>query len=400
MRDAQITEARVPATVTLQTPLDTINVTRNQISVNSVETFLDDQLDLTLRLRTGPVQHNFVTGFEASRETSDPTRPTWTNVPVTSLLDPNPDQPFFGRAAITSRVNTSAVTVAGYVLDTMKFGQKWELTGGFRLDRFNADYQQFVAPVAAYSRIDLMPSWRAGLVYKPLPAGSIYVSASTSFNPSAESLSLSASTANLPPEKNRNVEVGSKWDLKAGRLSLRGALFQTEKLNAREPDPNNSLLNVLAGVQRVRGVEIEARGRIMSRWEVFSGYAHLNGRVISSNFYPAAVGARLANVPSDTFTIWNSLRLPARFQAGVGGNYVSSRTASSTVPYDPVTGLVKQVPSYWVFNAMASRPLNEHIDLQVNVYNLANRYYYDQLHPGHIVLGPGLSALGGVKVKF
>ena len=98
-----------------------------------------------------------------------------------------------------------------------------------------------------------MPSWRAALVYKPVSIGSIYFDAGTSFNPSAESLSLSASTANLPPEKNRTYELGSKWDLNGGRLSLARRLFRTEKLNAREPDPTNPLLNVLAGTQRVDG---------------------------------------------------------------------------------------------------------------------------------------------------
>ena len=79
---------------------------------------------------------------------------------------------------------------------------------------------------------------------------------------------------------------------------------------------------------------------------------------------------------------------------------MDSRTASSTVPLDPTTGLVKQVPSYWVFNAMVRRPLTEHVDLQANINNLTNRYYYDLLHPGHIVLGPGRSALIGVRFKF
>ena len=85
---------------------------------------------------------------------------------------------------------------------------------------------------------------------------------------------------------------------------------------------------------------------------------------------------------------------------GAGGNFVSSRTASSTAPFDPTTGLVKQVPGYWVFGFMAKRSLAEHVDLQVNVQNLTNRYYYDQLHPAHIVLGPGRSALIGLKFKF
>jgi catecholate siderophore receptor len=58
------------------------------------------------------------------------------------------------------------------------------------------------------------------------------------------------------------------------------------------------------------------------------------------------------------------------------------------------------VPGYWVFNAMAKHRLTEHADLQVNVNNIANRYYYDEPHPAHIVLGPGRSELIGLKFKF
>jgi catecholate siderophore receptor len=400
LRHVQITEPRVPATATPATPLADIIITRNQLAADSSETYLDNQLDLSARLQTGGIQHNLVGGIEGGRETSDPTRLAWTNVPGTSLLNPDPNQPFSGIAAVSSRVSTTALSAGAYVLDTVKLGQKFELSGGLRWDRFDADYRQFVAPAAAFRRIDRMTSWRAAAVYKPLSSGSIYAAASTSFNPSAESLALSAATANLPPEKNRNYEVGTKWDLRAGRLSLRSALFQTEKLNAREPDPANTLLNVLAGTQRVRGLQLEARGRIISRWELFSSYAYLDAKVVASNYYPASIGARLANVPAHSFNMWNLFRLPRRWQTGLGGSFVSSRTASSTVPLDPLTGLVKQLPGYWVFNAMASHPLHERVDLQVNVNNLTNRYYYDQLHPGHIVLGPGRSALIGLKFKF
>jgi catecholate siderophore receptor len=79
---------------------------------------------------------------------------------------------------------------------------------------------------------------------------------------------------------------------------------------------------------------------------------------------------------------------------------VGARTASSTVPLDPITGLVKQAPGYWVFKAMVERPIAEHASLHANVYNLANRYYYDQLHPAHIVLGPGRSSLIGIRFRF
>jgi len=409
VRDVQITEPQLgtpPASGTalvpypIGTPLSAMMVTRNQIAVNSVETYFTDQLDLTASFRTGFMQHTVVTGVEVGRETSDPTRPKFTNVPTTSLLNPDPYQPFSGTETISSIVHTTANSVGVYALDTIQLARKWQAMGAIRWDRFDAHYTQQVAPASAFNRLDEMPTWRAGLVYMPVQNGSIYVSAGTSFNPSAEALSLSASTANLPPERNRTVEAGTKWDFRNKRLSLTGAIFNTDKLNAREPDPNNPTLNVLAGNQRVRGVQAGVQGRITNRWSILTSYAYLDGRVVSSDYYPAAVGAKLANVPADTFNFWSEYRLPRNWEVGAGTNYVSSRTASSTVPLDPTTGLVKQVPGYWVFNAMAEHRLTEHVRLQANIYNIANRYYYDELHPAHIVLGPGRSALIGLKFNF
>ena len=400
VRDVLITEAQIPSGVKLSTPLSSIQITRHEIGVNSAETYLDNQLDMIARFDTGFIHHDVVSGVEVGRETSDPTRPTWTNVPTTSLLNPNPYQSLTGTETITSIVHTTALSQGAYLLDTMQLAKHWDLTGGIRFDRFATDYSQTVAPASAFHRVDEMPSWRTALVYKPVSIASVYFAAGTSFNPSAEALSLSASTASLPPEKNRTYEFGTKWDLPNSRFSLRASVFQTIKLNAREPDPTNSLLNVLAGTQRVNGAELEVRARITSRWDILGSYANLDGRLVSSNYYPAAIGAQLANVPRNSFNFWSTYRLPWRVETGFGGNFVSSRTASTTAPFDPLTGLVKEVPGYWVFNAMVSRRLTEHLSLQANINNIANRYFYDELHPAHIVLGPGRSALIGLKFKF
>jgi len=400
VRDVQITEPQI-LNPSLSIPLNQLQINRNQITANSVETNLDEQLDLISGFQTGFIKHTVTTGVEAGKETSDPRRTTWTGVPTTSLLNPDESQAFSGIPTMSSNVHTTALTAAAYVLDTMELGKHWDVTGGFRWDRFDTAYTQSVSLASAFNRLDQLPTWRSALVYKPVAAGSIYVAAGTSFNPSAESLSLSAANANLPPEKNLTYEAGTKWDLPHHLLSLRTAVFETNKTNAREPDPTNSLLNVLAGNQRVRGAEIEVRGHLTSRWDILSSYAYLDGTVVSSNYYPASVGAQLANVPRNTANLWTEYHLPHNWaEVGVGTNFVDARTASSTVPLDPTTGLVKEVPSYWVFNAMVKRKLNEHLDLQINVNNLANRYYYDELHPAHIVLGPGRSALIGLKFRF
>ena len=243
-----------------------------------------------------------------------------------------------------------------------------------------------------------MPSWRAALVYKPVAGASIYFDYGTSFNPSAETLALTVATQNAPPEANRTFEVGTKWDLYSRKLSLRAAAFRTDKTNARETV--NATTVVLSGSQRVNGFQVQANGYLTSRWEILASYAYLDGFVTRSLVFPLPVGAQLANVPKSTFSTWSNFQLPWRLSVGGGADFVDSRTASSTTPLDPVTGLVKQVPGYWVFNAMAKYPLSEHIELRANVYNLADKYYYDQIHPAHIVPGAARSALLGINFKF
>lgn len=408
-RNAQITEAQttecatsnVAGCITPSTPLDQIQVTRNQINVDSVETSVDDQLDATFRFQTGFLKHSLVAGVEGIRETSEPTRDTITGVSTTSLLDPDESQPYAGTSTPSTQVQVTAYTFGVYAVDTVNLGDKFDLIGGGRWDRFDADYNQYIAPASAFNQTVGLPSWRGALVYKPKPNGSIYFDAGNSYDPSAETLSLSAATANTPPEESLTFEAGSKWDFRSGKVSAAGSVFRTDMVNAREPDPTNPLLDVLGGHERVNGLQIALTGHLTDRWQVLSSYALLDSSVVSSQYYPQAVGAELANVPRNTFNFWSTYRLPWRnLRIGAGSNFVDKRTASSTVPDDPATGLLKEVPGYWVFNAMASYPLNERATLQVNLNNLTNRYYYDQIHPAHIVPGAGFTALAGINFSF
>ena len=207
---------------------------------------------------------------------------------------------------------------------------------------------------------------------------------------------------------------------------LEGAVFRTTKDNARETDPTNSNNIVLAGNQLVSGTTISAVGRLPQGMDIVAGYAYLASSVQYSKFFPTSVGYPLANVPKQTFNLFVTHRLPLRFNGGFGSNYVASRNASSTVPYMPLTFSaaetfvagsapcgttattcyqvlstgIKQVPGYWVMNAMLNHPVTEKINFQVNVNNLTNKFYIDQPHPSHLIPGEGLNALVGVNFKF
>jgi catecholate siderophore receptor len=49
---------------------------------------------------------------------------------------------------------------------------------------------------------------------------------------------------------------------------------------------------------------------------------------------------------------------------------------------------------------MAKYPLNDKVALQLNIYNLTDNKYYDQLHPAHVVPGAGTTALFTVNFKI
>jgi catecholate siderophore receptor len=409
-----------------------IEVNRNQLQIKSVEGDLWDQTELTVRFKVLGMRNDFDGGVEGGQEVSNPIRTSYTiskvnTVPSANLLHPNAVDSFGGTGYISSVVHTKSQSAGLYFVDTVHLGKLFELSGGVRWDYFDTMYNSYQpvpppaggtvsAPIGPISRLDKQPSYRAAFVYKPTKHGSVYFDYGTSFNPAAESLSLSVPTASssLGPEKNETYEVGAKYSLMNEHLLLDGAWFRTEKDNAKETDPTNSNNVVNSGNQLVKGVQFSMVGRFPEGTDLVLGYAYLDSAVILSKLYPSSVGYPLANVPKQTFNAFITHKFPLQLSGGLGGNYVASRTASSTVPYvatgyaaNPngpgyvVTSVaMRQVPGYWVFNGMVRRPVTDRLELQANVYNLLNRFYIDQPHPSHLIPGAGLSALIGVNFKF
>lgn len=400
-REALITEARFVTFPPKGTPLSQVKVPRNELAIDSEETFLQSQLDLTARADAGFVKFSFVGGVEGSRETTKPKRFTYTGVPDAPVINPDPKAPFTGTATLTSQVRAKGVSFATYGLATIKLGERVDLVGGVRYDRFDVDFQQFLgAARGKFNRVDNLTSYRGSIIFKPIKTGSVYFSYSNSFNPSAEALALNTSTVNLEPEENRSYEAGAKLDLFTERFSVRTAIFRTEKTNARETDPRNSLSVVLSGEQKVDGIEAEITGRLTDRLNLSANYAFLDSEVVSSRFFPLAIGARLANVPKHTGIFTATYVLPWKIDTGFTLRHVSSRTASSTAPFDPTTGRVRKVDGYTTADMFVRRAISESVELQANVYNLTNEFYIDQLHPSHLVPGPGRSVKVGINFKL
>jgi catecholate siderophore receptor len=376
---------------------------------------------------------------EGGRERSDPNRPTYT-MPYTTALNPNPYDPF-APTTTTPGVTTHVASQSYGIdfLDTMDVNRWLQLSGGVRFDYFSTTSQspQSGATAATFGeRLDKQPTYRAAVVVKPKAEGSVYFDWGTSFDPAAESLSLSGNNAISPPEYNETYELGAKWEFLHEKLNLNGSLFRTEKLNARETDPTNSLNIENAGNQLVRGAQIGALGHMPASFDLIVGYAYLDGEVEKSilnaspfvainnvllaagdprantaPFFLSPKGYPLANVPKNSGNLWVTHKLFYGFVGGFGGNYVGARRASSTALVgvyntqallDPATVAMapKAVAGYTSLNLMLKRNLGEHLNLQVNIVNLTNAFFIDQPHPGHLVPSEGRNAQFGINYKF
>jgi catecholate siderophore receptor len=409
-RDNRITEPQIAAAA--GTPVSGVTVNRNVYTGHGKETFLQGQADLTAHLVTGPLDHTLVTGFEAGRETSKPVIGFAQGVPGTSLLNPDETARFVSTGTPPSlTADTRSRSVGVYALDTLKIGERLQIVGGVRWDYFDVDYSasRFTTATGAFvgseaiGHTDREFSYRGALVFKPVPAGSVYVAYGTSFNPSAETLTFVTSArgsfpignAFLDPETNRNYEVGTKWDLLDNRLAANAALFRIVKENARVPNPATPGFNTLGGTQRSQGVDVSLTGRFTERWQVTAGYVYLDGEVTRSPAGVAsapAVGAPLPFAPKHSFSFWTSYLLTDKVQIGGGGQHVGSRYASNTAP-------IRRVPGYWTFDAMLRYLWSEHLSFKVNLTNLADKYYYDAIHPQHVIPGAGRTAMFAINVS-
>jgi catecholate siderophore receptor len=347
------------------------------------------QTNLTVIAETGPLQHAFIGGLEISRETSRNFARTGPAASTTDLFNPDPYQPYTGPIVRTG-ANTRAIadTTAVYAGDTVKFADRWQVTGTLRWDHFHLDYENIAADgvVAPFERTDRMLSGRAGIAFKPQDSASIYFGYGTSINPSAEGLSLTASTADLRPEKSRSFEAGAKWDAAVNRLSVNAAVFRTEKTNARTPGINpGDPPTVLDGMENVEGIEFGATGNITDRLQVIGSTTFMRSRIVRSND-SAMVGREFSNTPRHSFNVWSNYRFPRDFEFGGGLTYTGARFNNSNNSRRLAEG-------HWLVDAHAAYHVSEQLTLRLNVSNVTNTRYIDRIGGGHFVPGPGRMAM-------
>jgi catecholate siderophore receptor len=413
------TEIVVPAGSYMPSgPRGNVRDTTNKLLVN--------QTDLTIRFNTGAVEHNLVGGFALMHESyaldgssefrnADGSNPFAApgHLPFTDVF--NPDNYYTGprNRTLTSKVDGELDNAAVYAFDTLKFSEKWQLNLGARYERNEGSSTTYTVSTAAgpagpigtvtgagvpAKNTDDLLSYRAGLVFKPVEAGSIYFAYGNSKTPSKASVNGSCTATGTPatgtnncnvdPETAVNYELGTKWDLLDARLSLTASIFRNDRENYKVADPGNpdnpTGQQQLDGEARVDGLLLGVSGMITDHWAVYANYTWLDSEVLQGvSDRQAGLGVdytrgdNLLVVPDHSLNLWTTLDV-GQWQFGYGmsyqGEYYLSQHSATNL-----NGPLVKADDYWTHRAMAAWNVNRDLRLQLNVNNLFDKEYYTRV---------------------
>jgi len=332
-----------------------------------------NQTDLMFSLWSGRVKHTLLAGAEVGQQLTDNLRNTgFFNNRTTSILVPVSD-PIVG-VPVTFRQNATDADnhlqtnlAAAYVQDQIEISRYVQIVSGLRLDYFDLKYHNN-RNGDNLRRIDQLLSPRLGVVVKPITALSVYGNYSVAYLPSSgdQFSSLTTITQQAKPEKFNSYEFGVKWDVRP-RLALTTALYRQDRTNTRATDPLNPTAILQTGSQRTNGFEFGVNGSLTRKWNVVGGYAHQNAFITSATT-AAAKGAQVAQVPHNTFSLWNNYQVARKLGAGLGLIHRSDMFAAidNTVV----------LPGYTRVDAAVFYSFNENWRLQANLQNLFDKKYY------------------------
>ena len=390
-------------------------VSRSRQGVDQENKILANQTTLNLNLKTGAIEHDVVAGLEFLKEqqynkTMATQMPGQTPVTPTaaSLYNPDRNQVLPGLVYNGGYSNGETDTAAAYLFDTLKFGERFQLNGGVRVDYYDTEYDGLAIPrnenalvASSFAAHDTLVSWKLGGLFKPTPFSSVYASYAKSLTPpGSANFTLSETGANssaAEAQETHHYEIGTKWDLLEGKLALNAAAYRTENENQFTIDPITQL-SVQEGKKRVDGVELSAVGQITDVWNVSAGVAHMKVKQLNQQTATATTVAERWS-PEWTASLWSTYDV-AGFKLGLGARYVDDQkrvitdsTAAANMP---------GIPGYVVFDAMAGYTLNKNASVNLNVYNLADKEYISTLNNGggRVILGQPRSAALTFNYKF
>ncbi|MFV0680234.1 TonB-dependent siderophore receptor [Ottowia sp.] len=344
-------------------------------------------------------RHDVVLGYSQNKRDQDTRGVEYATMPDDYASIPNwndwtGDIPVFG-TTLLPHVSQTAITKqkAFYGATRLHVAEPLKLVMGGRISRYETHTQGYNASTGAattssgYRNSSVFTPY-VGALFDITPQWTAYVSYTSIFQPQNY---RDKNNEILEPVDGNSYEVGVKGELFERRLNVAGAIFRSKKNNVAEVDdsvPENSLPD---GSQAYRssgsgnvidGVEIEASGQITRQWNLFASYSHTRSR----NADGEAINTY---VPRNLVRVFTSYRFGDGLRWSVGGgiNAQSSLWRSARRPTGAtnasgslvtVTDRITQ-GAVITANLMLGYRFNDHVALNLNVNNLFDKKYYDNV---------------------
>jgi iron complex outermembrane receptor protein len=362
----------------------TNSVTRQRWQQDLTTLNIFNNVELEGGFSTYGLEHRLLTGLELGNQRRDPKLYTATNrltVPSLDLNQPNRNLRHTGSMSVSSNNHTEVESRAVYVQDQLRLNDQWQVLAGLRYDYFEVDTKNKVLNTqqAVDSR---STSPRFGLVWTPLEHHSFYASWSKTFSPAGGGLigitpNAAGSVNDLSPELTKQKELGVKSDWLDDRLSTTLAVYELELYNRRTADPLDRTITLLSGLQRSRGVELTATGKIVDNWYVRGGIGLQDATVVKDN--NGFEGKRVSDVAKRNASLFITWKPEMGWYAETGLTLVGDRYA------DSLNTVV--LPGYGRWDALAGFRQKEW-DVRAALNNIADKNYYAsatsvaQIQPG------------------
>lgn len=284
--------------------------------------------------------------------------------------------------------------LALFVQDTYRPNFNWAIYTGLRIDRFKKFDGQHVTYDTTNNRYDTVnhgegsyTEWSPRLAIEHYVTDSlnVYASYGHSFNPPPLSqvyryTDVVRANPNLNPERSDTFEVGMKkeWGTKTA-LNLSAFYVKTkDKIKYVTHYDNNGDVDYKmyenVDQETRRGIELELRHQLSSKWSVFGNYTWQMGRIKHKDLPNTnASGYEEINydIPKHIFHAgleytngkWNALW---------DAQYVSRRQS-----VDDITGQYGSSDSYFISNVAMNYKFSKEATLQLGIQNVFNRVFFD-----------------------
>lgn len=410
----------------MYTNLDSVQLT-SPLRFSHISKTLGNQLELSGHFFTGNIKHNFMGGYSFTQMFRNSYN-GYNNAPEDDKMNSsydvygpglysvvavnNPHSMGYMESKFSNTIITKDYSHGIYFQDLVEFSDKVKLLLAGRYDFYK--YLRTGAPTYDGKRkyhkdeqtnyniaTNTAFTYRAGLVYLPIPSLSIYASAASYFRPNrsftaANTIYLDKDGHEMDtengkgifgPEKGYQFEGGTRYSFK-NIFQASASIFYIKKNDVvrsfgrtnvgTNEDGTPIQKNIIGqvGSEKSRGFDIELSTTPTSYSSFNIGYSYTDTKTcdIVANDYINIDTQNITLVPHNTFYAYGSIFIPKGIFKGLAYNLSISFMDKVYVDY----GKTMNYPSYCLTDMGMSYPLKNGVYLSANINNIFNKKYANQ----------------------